>query len=330
MNRRRVLAACLAAMLAAVPAVAQKPAGKGDASNTTKASREKRSRPAEHRPVVQRPDAAAELAAIRATSQAFATAFNRRDAKAVAALWTAEGDYTDEAGRTFSGQAAIEKAYASYFAENPKAHIRIVVDSLRLLSTDAAIEDGRCFVEPPPAGPPAIGQYTVVHVKVDGKWRMSTVRDRRVATPSAYGKLADLEWLIGAWTAEEHGVKSESVCRWVANKSFVERRYTITHADGKTASGLQLIGWNPERKGVQSWTFSSDGGHAVGSWTAAAGGWSAEIRGVTGEGVPTAAVNRISRLDDDAYVWQSVQRSAGGTPLPDTDEVVLKRSPAGR
>ena len=36
------------------------------------------------------------------------------------------------------------------------------------------------------------------------------------------------------------------------------------------------------------------------------GGWSAEVRGVTGDGVPTAAVNLLTRLDDNAYVWQSV------------------------
>ena len=59
---------------------------------------------------------------------------------------------------------------------------------------------------------------------------MSTVRDARIETPSAYRNVADLEFLIGVWTAEEHGVKTESVCRWVANKSFVERSYTVTHA----------------------------------------------------------------------------------------------------
>jgi hypothetical protein len=51
----------------------------------------------------------------------------------------------------------------------------------------------------------------------------------------------------------------------------------------------------------------------------------AEIRGTTGGGLPTASVNLLKRLDDNAYVWQSVERSVGGTPLPDTNEVVIKR-----
>ena len=100
----------------------------------------------------------------------------------------------------------------------------------------------------------------------------------------------------------------------------------ITHADGQSASGVQLIGWNPQEGHVQSWNFSSDGGHAIGVWTPREGGWSAEIQGVTGDGTPTTAVNLLTKLDDNAYVWQSINRTAGGQLLPDTDEVVLKRS----
>ncbi|MHB8971139.1 MAG: hypothetical protein ACYC3X_17355 [Pirellulaceae bacterium] len=37
------------------------------------------------------------------------------------------------------------------------------------------------------------------------------------------------------------------------------------------------------------------------------------------------AINVLTRLDDNAYTWQSVRRTAGGMTLPDTDEVVLKR-----
>ncbi len=323
--RMSLLSAGLAAILAAAPATAQQnPVAPGSpaAASTGTAGKDSPS---------QKPrDAAADLAAIRATSQAFVAAFNKGDAKEVAALWTEDGDYIDDAGRSYAGRDAVEKGYAAHFAENPNTQIRIVIDSLRLLSDTAAIEDGRAVVEPPPAGAPAIGKYTVVHVKIGGKWLMSTVRETRLETPSAYRNVADLEWLIGVWTAEEQGAKTESVCRWVANKSFVERTYTVTQADGATASGVQLIGFNPQEGCVQSWNFSSDGGHAVGVWSPRAGGWAAEIRGVTGDGAPTTAVNLLTRLDDNAYVWQSVQRTAGGTPLADTDEVVLKRRPAGR
>ena len=39
----------------------------------------------------------------------FVAAFDRGDARAVAGFWTPEGDYVDQVGRHFKGQAAIEK-----------------------------------------------------------------------------------------------------------------------------------------------------------------------------------------------------------------------------
>lgn len=268
---------------------------------------------------------AKDLAAIRGGSQAFAAAFNKHDANALAALWTEDGEFVDESGQRLAGRRAIEEGYAAYFKANPEAQMRVVIDSLRLLSESAAIEDGRAFVDPPAAGPAGYGKYTAVHVKVGGKWLMSSVRDTRVDTPSGYDQVADLEWLIGAWTAEAKGAKTVSICRWVANKSFVERSYTVTHADQTVTSGVQLIGFNPQEGRIQSWNFSSDGGHAVGVWSPHETGWHAELHGVTGDGVATTAVNRLEKIDENAYLWRSTERTAGGRALSDTEEVVLKR-----
>lgn len=322
MNVKSLLAASVAFLLVAVSAGAQQtPAQPGPPD----ALDEKPPAPA-----AQLPESPADLAAIRAASDAFVAAFNKGDAKAVASLWTEDGQHIDESGHVFAGRNAIEKVYADFFADNPEARIRIAIDSLRLVSESEAIEDGRTMVDPPSPGSPAIGKYTAAHVKADGKWLMSTVRDMRIETPSAFSNVADLEFLIGVWTAEEHGARIESVCRWVANKSFVQRSYTVTQIDGTTVAGVQMIGWNAGEGHVQSWDFSPDGGHAVGIWSPITGGWSAEVRGVTGDGVPTAAVNLLTRLDDNAYVWQSVSRTLGETSLPDTDEVVLKRGDAKR
>ena len=56
----------------------------------------------------------------------------------------------------------------------------------------------------------------------------------------------------------------------------------------------------------------------------------AETRGVTGNGTTTTSVSLLTRLDENAYVWQSVQRTAGSLALPDTEEVILKRQSAIR
>ncbi|MCC9607962.1 SgcJ/EcaC family oxidoreductase [Blastopirellula sp. JC732] len=279
---------------------------------------------AKEAPVAQT-DQNEDLSAIREQSKAFVTAFNAGDAAAVAAMWTEHGQYVDDSGRSYIGRKAIEAAYADHFKQHPGMKIDLKIDSLHLLSDEAALEEGRTLVTPVSDGDPGFNAYSAIHVKIDGKWQMASVRDRWVAMPSAHRNIADLEWLIGKWSAEEFGVQIDSECRWIANKSFVERSYTTTSPGGAKASGVQLIGWNPIQGRIQSWNFSPDGGHAVGLWTPIKNGFVAEMRGVTGGGLPTESVNTLTKLDDNAYVWQSTGRSIGGTPLPDTGEVVIKR-----
>lgn len=268
-----------------------------------------------------------DLAALRKSADSFAVAFNNGDAAAVAAHWTPNGEYVDDLDRMFSGREAIEQGYAGFLADNPKSTLRLTIESLRLLSENAAIEEGQAVLEPASGGAPTVSQYTVVHVKVDGRWLMASVRDTHVATESGHENMADLEWLIGSWVAEEHGVKTESDCRWIGNNSFVERRYTTTGVDGGHTTGVQIIGWNALTGHVQSWNFSPDGAFAMGIWNPIDDGWQASISGATADGTPTVATNRLQRLDDNAYVWQSVDRSLGDSALPDTDEVVIRRNP---
>lgn len=271
-----------------------------------------------------------ELAAIRAGSAAFVAAFNKGDAKAIAALWTEDGEYIDDRGRRFAGREAIEKGYAELLSDNPGAVMQIAIDSLRLVSPNTAIEDGRASVKSGSGGAGGASRYTVVHAKADGKWLMASVRDTAFELPAAVRSAADLEWLIGTWVAEEHGVRTESVCRWAVDGRFIERRYTTTQLDGTKISGVQWIGWNAQGGHVQSWDFSPEGGHAVGVWSPTEGGWQAKVEGITGDGISTAAVNRLTRLDDSAYAWQSVQRFLGDVALPDTNEIIIKRRPTTR
>src|ERR1043166_1009793 len=64
-------------------------------------------------------------AAIRKASADFAQAFDKGDAKAVASSWTAQGEYHDETGEIIRGRADIEKAFADFFKEKPKAKIEV-------------------------------------------------------------------------------------------------------------------------------------------------------------------------------------------------------------
>lgn len=266
-----------------------------------------------------------ELAALKAAGEAFLKAFNAHDAKAVAACWSADGDYVDENGQRVHGREALEQEYAAFFAAAPKVQMRVAVESMRVLNADTAVEDGKATLTPMPAGAPGLSRYTAVYVKQDGKWLMASVRDSRIELDSQYGHLADLEWLVGDWGMEHGGEELSVAVSWIGNKNFLKREFTHKQGDKELATSLEIIGFDPVAGRITSWTFTSDGGHAMGNWTPSDNGWFIEVSGATADGTSTSAVNEIIRLDDNTAAWRSMNRFKGDIALPDLAEVILKR-----
>ena len=117
-------------------------------------------------------------AAIRANVDAFVKAYNARDAKAIAELFTPEGQLLDENDHTTHGRDAIEQAFASVFAASPQGRIEVHVGSIRLFGSALAVETGTTHVTDRPGAEPDVTRYTVVHTKsLDGKWQMAFARD---------------------------------------------------------------------------------------------------------------------------------------------------------
>ena len=53
-----------------------------------------------------------DIEAVKQSAKEFAEAYNRGDAKALAAQWTENGECRDEEGKTLIGRDAIEKEFA--------------------------------------------------------------------------------------------------------------------------------------------------------------------------------------------------------------------------
>jgi uncharacterized protein (TIGR02246 family) len=270
------------------------------------------------------PGAAEAENAIRAAAEQFVAAFNKHDAKAVAALWAADGDYLDETGTLSTGRDAIEKYYADYFTKEHEATIAVEVDAIRVLGPDTAVEDGSSAVTATPHAAPILGRYTVVHVKRDGAWQMASVRELKAESAAAADPLEDLAWMVGAWHAEHLGAEMEIDVRWLANKAFVEATYSQRVGETSMPTATQIIGINPGTGRIMSWMFSGDRGVATGDWTSSDAGWTIDYQGVRGDGASTTAVNLLFR-QNDALVWKSTNRNVAGVAIPDTEEVVLKR-----
>jgi uncharacterized protein (TIGR02246 family) len=265
------------------------------------------------------------MAEIQQAAADFATAFNRGDAKAVAAHWTADGDYVNENGQKYQGRDAIEEEYKKFFTAYPGVKMRLEVESVRLVDENTAIEDGSSTLDPLPQGIPLRSQYTAMHTKKNGQWLMTAVRDSRAEIPADPGRLEDLDFLAGTWSVEQEGTRFETTCRWINNKNLLERGYTARKGEQHLSHGRQMIGWDPLAGRIVSWTFTSDGGFAAGAWTQQEGGWSVATVGVLRDGTLTSSNNVWVQPNEDSLSWKSVNRTKGDTALPDMQEVVLSR-----
>jgi len=265
--------------------------------------------------------------AIRAAVDAFANGYNAHDAKAVAALFAADGEAIDAEGSAAQGRAAIERVFGRVFADRPKARIEISVGSIRVLSPTVAIEDGFSAVTHAPNEPAVRNRYLVVHVKQDGTWRMASARDLSDEAPPAEEQLKQLAWLVGDWVDESPESLVLTSYRWTENHRFLLSEFTVQIAGRPAMTGSQRIGWDPLARKLRSWVFDSEGGFAEGTWTRDGQRWLVKTTGVTREGKPASATNVITRLAKDRMSWESRDRSVGGDVMPSLGPVTVVRKP---
>jgi uncharacterized protein (TIGR02246 family) len=254
-------------------------------------------------------------------------AFHKGDAKAVAAFWAPDGDYTDQAGHHLKGRDEIQKAFAQFFAENKGLKLRIDSASLRFLTPDVAVEDGTTAVLHPDGGPPSRVRYTIVHVKKDGQWYLGSVRDAAYTPPSNHEHLRGLEWLLGDWADEAgKGEVARFAFSWAEGQNFIISSFTTTFKDIAIGGGTQWIGYDPAAKQIRSWTFDLNGSFGEGSWTGEGDNkWVINSRATLHNGKRVVARHIVTRIDADTISFQSRDRAVDGEVLPDTKEIRLKR-----
>jgi uncharacterized protein (TIGR02246 family) len=267
----------------------------------------------------------AEEKPVRATAEAFTAAFNAGDAKAVAALWTADCEYIDESGRETRGRDAIEKEYAELFRAKPGVQMETSVSSVKILGPAVALEEGTTILKGPKGRFVSRGYYNAVHVNENGKWLMASVREHASPSAAVRPKLEDLAWLIGDWITDQESKKAELTFKWIVDKKFIELAFKVQDKQGTPRSGIQIIGQDPSSGEVVSWSFFANGGSGHGKWRPFQKGWIIDSFGRMPDGRPTVSTYLISRPDENTLGWKSVNRRIAGKRLKDTEAVVLKR-----
>jgi uncharacterized protein (TIGR02246 family) len=278
-------------------------------------------------PSAGRADQTGDEDTIRKNAEAYVAAYNKHDAKALAALWSPDAVYMDPStGEAAVGREEIEKAFADTLADFKDARLEVSVESVEFVSPNVAIENGTARVIRPNAEPVETN-YSAVNIKRDGKWLLDRISEEEppAPPPSSYEHLKELEWMIGSWIDQDENATVQTDCDWAKNQNFIHRSFAVVVGDQVDLAGMQIIGWDPVAKQIRSWIFDSDGGFAEGKWTRKGDRWLIQQNGTLPDGGRTSAVNIMTRIDDNRFTWQSTQRDVNGDILPNVDEVLVVR-----
>jgi uncharacterized protein (TIGR02246 family) len=274
----------------------------------------------------QAPDNSPEKAAVIANDKAYEAAYAKADVTALVNFFAEDAEYTADDGRMFKGRAEIEQAIRAGLMANKGSKLAINVDSVRVLGPDAVLEKGSTTVTSK-SGEQSGALYTAVHVKNDGKWKISTLVETPLPVATAGDHLAELAWLIGEWEdsdkANDLSVRSRYI--WARGGNFITRNVTVTRAGETALEGWQVIGWDPIEEQIRSWTFDSEGGFADGRWTREGDRWLLREIGVAPDGSRTTADNTFTKVSADKVSWESNNRTLDGNPQPSIPRIEINR-----
>lgn len=276
------------------------------------------------------PDRDADRAAIDKLIKNNIQAFNSRDAAAIAAQWTADGEYIRNDGGPIHGRTEIQKGYAEFFKTlKGKPTVEVQTDKLRFPSMDTAVSEVTLRLKNEQGDVIASSWRNTLLVRENGAWKVAMVQewDR---DNSMDDSLKDLEWLIGTWRMDTKDREVTTTYEWDENKTFIRGKYSIKQGGKLVESGMQMFGKDNADGGIRSWVFQSDGGFGDGLWTREGKKWTVDFDGVTADGQKLNATVIYLRLDANTFTWQSVQQTVDGQPIADSQPIKVTKQNPGR
>jgi uncharacterized protein (TIGR02246 family) len=265
--------------------------------------------------------------AIQAAVDSYTAAFNNRDLDGFLAHFADDADYLDQGGKQYTGKAALAKLFKRTLAGLRDQKLKTTITSLRFLRPDVAIADGKVDFTPSD-GVSDSGRFTAIWTKTGDKWVLSSVRDlsESPASEDAAAPLQQLAWLVGDWTHEDPTYSVQISGRWTLNKSFLLVEYTVKDKENEELTVVQYFGWDPVDSVIRAWFFDSQGGYGGGDWVREGNTWSANWNGVLSGGRTASSVSSFKYLDNNSFLFRSVDREIDGLPMDDVEAKYVRKA----
>jgi uncharacterized protein (TIGR02246 family) len=277
-------------------------------------------------------DRSENIQALKLRIDDFIAAYNKADAKTIAALFTPEAELVDDEENVTQGRENIEKAFAQYFKQNKNLRVEVNITARRFVSTDTVVEDGDAIIHYLDSQTVSRAKFMNVVVRREGKWLVASSRETAdtggAEITSPHSKLQALEWMLGEWVDEEGDLQVTASCRWSPDKNYILREFTCRKEGKEVSHGTQRIGWDGQAQQIKSWMFDSEGGHGEATWVQDGNRWLVKARGVSGDGTPGSATYVFTQQDPNTVILSVRDRVTGTTLEPDFEVRLVRKAPA--
>ena len=251
-------------------------------------------------------------------------AYDRGDAKTLASFYAEDVDYIDQDGVEVKGRGEMEKLFIQNFQANPGAKIAITLEEVKPLTPDVQVNRGVATVTAT-SGLTESTRYAAVLAKKNDGWQICQLTETAAPAPTASSQLHALKWLIGNWENKDADQTVETKVEWAGDKNFLVRTFKLKNEEGET-DGWEIVGWDPDRQEIRSWIFDSNGGFGESSWSYDGGHWLIRASNMLPDGSRSTAENLLTKIDDNAFTWESQNRTLDGGSEPSVPKIVVHRT----
>lgn len=260
--------------------------------------------------------------------QAFTQAFNQGNINALSDYMTDDIEVTrPTTGETVEGKKDIVQFLQKRSQElkDRKLQFSFKVVNIAFPDADTAVVKGIAEV----GNDKGLFQRDARQVELvrdNGQWYIDSVRDIEVPpAPPVFNNLKDIEWLVGNWKDQDPEVTITYNNRWGKFKNFIISKFALDVYGLDAMEGIQIIGWDPVAKRIQSWIFDSDGGFGTGTWTKKGDSWEVALDYTLSDGKKATGTNVYTKVDNDHYNYSSINRKVDGKAIPDLEPVSIAR-----